>query len=105
LFETLESFDVVRKGNLVARWKAVFVDSSANRHIEELRISMADIGLSLPIVENTSSPERKILEELIRISMVNIALLRFVSDDTGIPGGSSVVGTGMAVCRIHAQEL
>jgi hypothetical protein len=47
-------------------------------------ISMADIGLSLPIVEGTSSPKRRMLKELIRISVANISLLRLVFDSTGI---------------------
>jgi hypothetical protein len=50
----------------------------------QLRISVADIGLSLIIVEGTSSLKRRMLKELIRISAVNINLLRLVFDSTGI---------------------
>jgi hypothetical protein len=49
-----------------------------------LRISIADIGLSLPTVEGTSSPKRRMLKELIRISVVDIIFLRLVFDSTGI---------------------
>jgi hypothetical protein len=49
-----------------------------------LRISMAGIGLSLPIVKGTSSLNRKMLKKLVRISVVNIILLRLVFDNTFI---------------------
>jgi hypothetical protein len=49
-----------------------------------LRISMADIVLSLLIVEGTTSPKRSMVYELIRISAVDILLLRLVFDSTGI---------------------
>jgi hypothetical protein len=41
---------------------------------ELIRISMVNIGLSVLIVEDTSSPERKMLKEL---EVANIILLRF----------------------------
>jgi hypothetical protein len=49
-----------------------------------LRISMADVSLSLLIAEDTSSPKRRMLKELIGISVVNITLLRLAFDSTGI---------------------
>jgi hypothetical protein len=45
---------------------------------------MADIGLSLFVVEGTSLLKPRMLKELIRISVVDITLLRLVFDGTGI---------------------
>jgi hypothetical protein len=49
----------------------------------QLCTSVAGIDLVLPIVEGTSSPGRRMLEELIMILGVNIILLRLVLDSTG----------------------
>jgi hypothetical protein len=60
--------------------------SSTKRRMptELIRISMVNIGVFLLIVGDTSSPERKMLKGLIRISVGNTILLRFVFDSTGI---------------------
>jgi hypothetical protein len=41
----------------------------------QLRISIADLGLSSLIVSGTSLLKPRMLKELVRISVVNIALL------------------------------
>jgi hypothetical protein len=50
----------------------------------QLLILMANISVSFFIVESTSSPERRMLKELLRISVVNITLLRLTFDGTGV---------------------
>jgi hypothetical protein len=49
-----------------------------------LKFSMADIDFSSLRVEGTSLLKARMLRELIRISVVNIAFLRLVSDGTSM---------------------
>jgi hypothetical protein len=60
--------------------------SSTKRRMptELIRISMVNIGVFLLIVEDTSSRRRRIFTELIRISVGDIILLRFLFDSAGI---------------------
>jgi hypothetical protein len=60
--------------------------SSTKRRMptELIRISMVNIGVFLLIVEDTSSTRRRMFTELIRISVGDIILLRFAFDSTGI---------------------
>jgi hypothetical protein len=51
-----------------------------------LRISMASVGLSLLIVNGTSPSERRMLQKLVSISVVNKTILRLLFDGTGMQG-------------------